>query len=85
MRMTTKQIKLIQCLIQANPDGTPLDMDQLIDNLEKDHHWETSKPSLQFSLRALIKEGVVEKIGMQKRRGRRRVLIQATDLGRRMM
>jgi DNA-binding MarR family transcriptional regulator len=85
MRMTDKQFKLLRCLQEANPDGTVLDLDQLIDNLEKNHGWETSKPSIQFSLRSLIREGLVEKCGTEKRRNRRRVLLRITDLGRQVV
>ncbi len=81
MRMTSKQVILLTCLADKNPDGTELDLDQLLDKLKDDHKWETTKPSLQFSIRTLVAEGVVEKAPREKRRNRQRAVLRITDLG----
>lgn len=81
MRMTTKQIQLLTCLANKNPDGSNLDLDQLLDQLADNHNWETTKASLQFSIRTLINEGVVKKEAREKRRGRLRAVLSITPLG----
>lgn len=77
MRLTDKQIELMRVIIAGNETGDPTDLDQVLERLK----YETTKESVQFSIRALIKHGLIEKVGSEKRRGRRRVLIGATILG----
>lgn len=81
MRMTTKQVALLTCLADKNTDGSHLDLDQLLDRLRDVYKWETTKPSIQFSIRALIEEGVVQKEIREKRRGRQRAVLSLTPLG----
>jgi DNA-binding PadR family transcriptional regulator len=83
--MTTKQVVLLTCLADKNPDGSHLDLDQLLDKLKDDHKWETTKPSIQFSIRALVEEGVIEKAPREKRRNRQRAVLRITDLGLRVL
>lgn len=77
MRLTPKQIDMLVLIAKGNEDGSPIDLDQL---MERAAHRPT-KASLQFSVRAMIANGLIEKIGTEKRRDRRRVLFQATPLG----
>lgn len=81
MRMTTKQVQLLTCLADKNPDGSNLDLDQLLERLADICRWETSKASLQFSIRTLVTEGVVKKEPREKRRGRQRAVLSITPLG----
>lgn len=81
MRMTQKQITLMTCLADKNPDGSNLDLDQLLTKLRDDYDWDTTKPSIQFSIRTLIAEGVIQKMTREKRRGRQRAVLALTDLG----
>jgi hypothetical protein len=53
MNMTSKQRQITDTVIKGNPDGSWLDIDQLVENVP----YETSKDSMHFSLRALIKSG----------------------------
>lgn len=85
MRMTTKQTKILGCLCDKNADGSEVDLDQLLEALRAEYHWETTKPSLQFSLRRLIEGGLVTKLNRQIRRGRLRAILTITPLGLRMM
>jgi DNA-binding MarR family transcriptional regulator len=78
MHLTTKQIELLRVIATANPDGTACDLDQVIERI----NYETTKASIQFSIRALISHGLIEKSGAEKRRGRKRVLISITKEGR---
>jgi DNA-binding MarR family transcriptional regulator len=77
MHLTVKQIELLHVIAAANPDGTACDLDQIIERI----NYETTKASIQFSIRALIKHGLIEKVGSEKRRGRRHVLIGITSEG----
>jgi DNA-binding MarR family transcriptional regulator len=78
MHLTTKQIELLRVIAAANEDGSPTDLDQVIDRI----NYETTKASIQFSIRALIGHGLIEKVGKEKRRDRQRVLIGVTPVGR---
>ncbi len=77
MRLTPKQIDMLILIAKGNADGTLIDLDQL---MERAAHQPT-KASLQFSVRAMIASGLIEKAGTEKRRDRRRVLFKATALG----
>jgi len=59
-------------LVKGNPDGSFLDIDQLIEALS----YTPSKEALAWSIRYLIGYGVMIKGGTEKRRkARRRILI----------
>ena len=77
MNLTTKQKAILALIVQANPDG-PIDFDQLIERLP----YAPSKDSMHFSIRALVKKGLIEKGALEVRRGRARRLIEVTALGR---
>jgi len=72
-----KQTKIMNTIVKGNPDGTFCDLDQLLNNLP----YKTTKSSLQFSLRALIKKGFVEKGDLRKRDGQHRRIIKPTYKG----
>lgn len=76
MNLTRKQVMIVDTILKGNPDGTWLDIDQLIENLP----YETSKDSMHFSLRALIAKGLVEKKNLEHRRGQDRRIIAPTSL-----
>jgi len=88
MSLTVKQIELLTVIAKGNgphPDKPgamqPADLDEILERVR----YETTKQSIQFSIRALIKHGFIEKLGMEKRRNRMRVVIGATELGRQMV
>lgn len=74
MKYTDKQVILLNLILKGNDDGTFLDIDQLLEALP----YETTKASLHFSLRALIKHGMIEKREREKRRCRMRRVIAPT-------
>lgn len=78
MHLTAKQIELLRVINAGNGPGEPCDLDEILERVR----YETSKQSLQFSIRALVAHGLIEKLPMQKRRGRQRRPIAITDLGR---
>jgi len=74
--MTPKQAEVLKAVAKLNPDGTPLDIDQLIEAVD----YEVTKPSIQFTIRSLIgKEYFIKK--NITRRGRRRVVYIPQEKG----
>lgn len=82
MRLTSKQIEIMRILKEGNGmDGdkpVPCDLDQLLERLP----YTTTKDSIQFSIRALVKKELVEKKGIEVRRGRSRILLALTKSGK---
>lgn len=77
MVLTMKQIEQLKVICPGNPDGTDADLDEVLERLS----YRTTKQSFQFSLRALIKKGLVVKGPRVSRRGRERQTLTPTALG----
>ncbi len=77
MGLTTKQRSLMEVIVVGNDDGTNVDLDQILDLLP----YKTTKESLQFSLRALVEKGCIQKMPSEIRRARRRIVYAATAYG----
>lgn len=77
MNLTSKQLQLIALLAKGNPDGSSLDLDQISEGLP----YHPSKQSLQFSIRALIAHGLIQKDPPVFRRERMRTVISLTRNG----
>lgn len=75
--MTYRMIMILEVIIKRNDDGTPKDIDQIIDQVD----YEVTKPSIQFTLRSMVKRGLIEKAGEATRRGRKRITYRATEFG----
>lgn len=73
-RFTLKQIDVLETIMKGDDDGGFIDMDQLLDRVS----YETTKPSMQFTIRALVARGLVEKKPRQIRRGRLRAIFCLT-------
>lgn len=76
LNMTPKQIEIMRCILRGNAEGDFLDLDELVEALP----YVTTKQSLQFSIRALVKHGLVEKKEGEIRRQRRRRVLAPTIL-----
>lgn len=85
MNLTAKQTQILMVLIRANPDGTFCDIDQLLERLESDYRWKTTKPSLQFSIRSMISAKTIRRAGSEQRRGRIRTVLAPTVIGYQIM
>lgn len=81
MHLTTKQLQIMSVVLKGNEDGSFVDLDEILDRLP----YETTKQSIQFSIRALIRKGLLMKHPREKRRGRCRVILSSTELGYRVM
>lgn len=81
MHLTVKQIELLTIIREGNPGGSLVDLDQLIERAS----YGPSKQSIQFSVRALIAKGLMEKAGPENRRGRSRVLFRITPAGEQLV
>lgn len=85
MNMTSKQMILLGIIVTGNGKDAsgrfiPCDLDQIIERAP----YKPTKDSIQFTIRNLVGKGLIEKIGTENRRDRRRVLIAPTDLGKRL-
>lgn len=83
MDLTAKQLHLLGVIVAGNvEDGvfSPCDLDQIIERVE----YKPTKQAIQFSIRNLIRKGLIQKVGTELRRDRRRVVIAPTALGRKI-
>lgn len=80
MNLTVKQISIMRVIAAGNAgevensDRSRVDLDQLLDRID----YETSKASIQFSIRSLIKSGMIVKSD-DRRRGRLHVTYVPTE------
>ena len=72
--LSKKQRQILNVIITGNPDGSWFDLDQLLERLP----YETSKASIQHSIRILIQKGMMERKELQRRRGSDRRLLAPT-------
>lgn len=72
--LSKKQRQILEVLIKGNPDGTWVDLDQLLERLP----YRTTKPSIQHSIRILIEKGMMERKDLERRRGADRRLLAPT-------
>jgi len=77
MNLTTKQIEIMKVVAAGAIAGAVVDLDQLLERLP----YTTTKESLQFSLRAIERHGLIDRSMSEHRRGRARRLVKPTDLG----
>ena len=80
MLVTDKQKMIIRVVWMGMERGDPVDMDELLEMLP----YSTTKQSMQFSVRALIKKEMLVKGGLRKRSAGdfyNRVVYELIDLG----
>lgn len=77
MNLTGKQQEVLLVIASGNPDGSPADLDQVIERVS----YKPTKAAIQFTIRALVGHGLIQKVGSEVRRDRMRVLLAATTLG----
>lgn len=82
--MTSKQIQVMKVILKGNTDGsgvwTPVDLDELLERIP----YSTSKASMQFTIRYLIKKGCITK-GQENRRSYNRAIYTPTEQGKSMI
>lgn len=82
MHLTTKQRQIMSCVISGNNECKGVLVDWLtIAELVEILPYKTSRESMQFSIRALIKKELIEKGKQELRDGRWRTPIIPTTLG----
>lgn len=74
MIRTKKQLQIMKVIVKGNDDGSFVDMDQLLQRIP----YETTKQSMQFSIRKLIQRKLITKHGLESRRGRSHVVFSPT-------
>ena len=82
--MTTKQVQVMKVILKGNTDAagawTAVDLDELLERIP----YSTSKASMQFTIRYLVKKGCIEK-GQDHRRSYNRAIYTPTEQGKSMM
>lgn len=76
-KLTVHQLDTLCVIVKGNPDGSLVDIYQILDRVERD----VVLQSMQTTLRALIIYGIVEKAPRQVRAGRSLMVYRATTLG----
>lgn len=78
--LTKNQLELLTHVKKGGADGL-LDFDQLLDLLS----WTPTKAAAQFTIRALIAKGLLEKLPtLELRRSRKRICYQLTEEGKKV-
>lgn len=72
--LTRKQINILETIMKGAENGDFIDMDQLLEKVS----YETSKQSMQCSIRVLERRGLVERKPLELRRGRMRAVFALT-------
>lgn len=75
--LSPKAFEIMKVIIRGNPDGTWLDLDQLLERLT----YKPSKASIHFSIRALVSRGLIEKKDPEERRDAVRRVLAPTSRG----
>lgn len=75
--VTPYQLEILKHVAKGTAEA-PVDFDELLEALS----WKPTKQSAQFTIRALITKKLLEKTGLQLRRGRKRVCYRLTREGR---
>jgi hypothetical protein len=81
-KLTAHQMEVLRIIIKGNDSPSPelalADLDEVLDRVSRD----TSKQSMQFTIRSLVHNGMIVKCDRARRRGRLRVTYKATELGK---
>ncbi len=80
-RLTKKQMHVLSVIARGGDDGDFLDLDQLLEKI----NYETTKASMHFTLRGLLRRGMIEKKDRELRRGRLRIILAPTVKGQGMV
>lgn len=80
--MTQKQIQIMKLVVAGNGlnekgELIPVDLNELLERLP----YKTSKDSMHFSIRALMRRGMLFKAGLERRRNRMHLVLLPTKLG----
>lgn len=75
--LSAKQTEILATVIRMNPDGTFVDLDQLLERLT----YKPTKDALQFSIRHMVSRGLIEKRETELRRGAQRRVFAPTIAG----
>lgn len=82
LQLTDKQTELLQVVNTGNPDGSRVDMRQLLERLS----YSPSRDSTQFVIRRLVSKGVMIKAEPERRDGgHRRACYEVTELGKKIL
>ena len=86
--LTRRQFQVFFLVCKGNEEDLVyhwLDLDQLIDRMEKEMKAVVTKQAIQFPIRELVEKGLIEKRPAEKRRSARRRILAPTHAGRELM
>jgi hypothetical protein len=75
--LSAKQQEILKLIVRGNPDGSFIDLDELLDRLS----YKPTKDALQFSIRHLVKRELIEKKPTELRRNAKRRVFAPTMHG----
>lgn len=75
--LSAKQYNTLKLIVKCNPDGSLVDIDQLLDRVPH----KPTKQALQFTIRQLVELKLIEKRDTEYRREARRIVYSGTMLG----
>ncbi|MCG5512847.1 hypothetical protein [Ectothiorhodospira shaposhnikovii] len=75
--MTKKQRAILMVVNRGNPDGSFVDVDQIIERVP----YPARKDAIKLSLRILEGHGCIRRLPLEKRRGQKRRVIAPTPKG----
>lgn len=76
-RLTKKQMNVLEKIVVGPGGGELIDVDQLLDLID----YETTRPSIRFTLKGLLTRKMIVKKGKELRRERMRMVYAPTMLG----
>ena len=76
--LSNKQIEALRVIANEENGNEPQDLDTVLSRLT----YKTTKPSFQFTVRSLIKRGLIEKRSCETLRKKSRRFLAVTELGR---
>lgn len=79
--LTIRMMMILELVMKRNEDGSLKDLDQLIEEVDYD----VTKQAIQHTIRFLINKNMMEKAGLEKRRGKSRVVYRATETAHRTL
>lgn len=81
VRITQKQKRILIAAMQMNEENEPRDVEEVRLSLE----YQPTKQAFNSSLKHLIKKGLIERTGFECRRKHSRMILNVTDLGKKVI
>jgi len=77
VRLTPHQKSVLLEVCKGNPDGSPIDLDQLVEAV----NYKVTKSAIRFTIRRMCRRDLIKKQGHELRRGKNRALFGPGNIG----